>query len=68
MDCGKYDVVKHSLPHFWNRLNKGGIIIFDQYSHEHAPGETLAVHEVVPDIKLRTIKNAWTPTAYAIKE
>lgn len=67
MDCGKYDVVKHALPRFWDRLNKGGIIIFDQYSHEHAPGETIAVHEVLPNVELRTIKNSWTPTAYAIK-
>lgn len=67
MDCGKYDVVKECLPHFWNRLNVGGIMIFDQYSHEHAPGETLAVHEILPDAKVRSINNGWTPTAYIIK-
>ena len=68
MDCGKYDVVRNALPYFWERLNKGGVIIFDQYSHEHAPGETIALHEVLPDIRVRSLTNAWTPTAYAIKE
>ncbi|MDG2354702.1 MAG: TylF/MycF/NovP-related O-methyltransferase [Paracoccaceae bacterium] len=67
MDCGKYDVVKSCLPYFWKKLNKGGIMIFDQYSHEHAPGETLAIHEFMPDIEIRAIQNSWTPTAYTIK-
>ncbi len=67
MDCGKYDVVKSCLPYFWDRLNKGGVMIFDQYSHEHAPGETLAVHELLPDIEIRSLQNSWTPTAYTIK-
>ena len=67
MDCGKYDVVKGSLVHFWERLNPGGIMIFDQYSHEHAPGETKALHEILGDVSIRTIPNSWTPTAYVIK-
>ena len=67
MDCGKYDVVKSCLPHFWDKLNKGGIMIFDQYSHEHAPGETLAIHELLPEIEIRSLPNGWMPTAYTIK-
>ena len=62
MDCGKYDVVKASLPFFWERLNKGGAMIFDQ-----APGETAAIHECLPDIAIKTIPNSWTPTAYIVK-
>lgn len=68
MDCGRYDVVKASLPFFWERLNKNGIIIFDQYSNELAPGETKALHECLGDVVLRTIPNSWTPSAYIIKE
>lgn len=67
MDCGKYDVVKSCIRHFWNRLNKGGIMIFDQYSHELAPGETQAIHEELPNIEIKTLQNSWTPTAYTIK-
>ncbi len=67
MDCGKYDVVKSCLPFFWERLNKGGIMVFDQYSYELAPGETLAIHELLPEIEIRSMKNSWTPIAYTIK-
>ncbi len=67
MDCGRYDVVKACLPFFWERLNEKGIIIFDQYSIELAPGETAALHECLPGAVVRTIPNSWTPTAYIIK-
>lgn len=67
MDCGKYEVVKGCLMHFWERLNTGGVMIFDQYSHEHAPGETKAVHEILGDISIKKLPNSWTPTAYVIK-
>ena len=67
MDCGKYDVVKSCIRQFWDRLNKGGVMIFDQYSHELAPGETKAIHEELPDIEIKSFRNSWTPTAYAIK-
>jgi hypothetical protein len=68
MDCGRYDVVKACLPFFWERLNKKGIIIFDQYSNELAPGETLALHECLPNVIVRTVSNSWTPSCYIIKE
>ena len=34
MDAGTYDVMKTSIPFFWERLIPGGIMIFDQFSHE----------------------------------
>jgi len=68
MDCGRYDVVKACLPFFWERLNKNGIIIFDQYSNELAPGETGALHECLHDVAIQTIPNSWTPSAYIIKK
>ncbi len=40
---------------------------FDQYSYELAPGETLAIHELLPEIEIRSMKNSWTPIAYTIK-
>lgn len=68
MDCGKFEVVKAALPVFWNRLNKGGLMVFDQYCHEHAPGETLALHEFLPeDVAIHSIPHCWTPTAYLVK-
>lgn len=67
MDCGKYEVVKACLASFWERLNPGGIMILDQYSHEHAPGETIGVHEILNNVQIKKIPNSWTPTAYIVK-
>ena len=69
MDAGMYSVVKTSLPFFWERLTKGGIIIFDQYNCDQAPGETLAVDEFFKsmDLKIRTYPFTWMPTAYVVK-
>ena len=67
LDAGFYDVVSKSIPKFWERLTPGGIIVFDQYNHELSPGETIAVREFLPKIKIQTINNSWMPTAYAVK-
>lgn len=68
LDAGTYDNMKACLPHFWPRLTPGGIMILDQYNHELAPGEVLAVREYLPDAKIRTLPNSWMPTAYIVKE
>lgn len=67
MDCGRYDCMKSAIPIFYDRLIQGGIMIFDQYSHEFAPGETLAISEFLPDVIIRSIPNSWMPNAYIIK-
>ncbi len=67
MDVGVYDIMKIAIPFFWERLNKGGIMIFDQYACQFAPGETLAIHELLPDVEVRTIPNSWMPDSYIIK-
>jgi hypothetical protein len=66
-DCGIYDVVKSTLEHFWPRLTSGGVMIFDQFNHEVAPGETRAIKEFMPDAKMRTFPFGWMPTAYVVK-
>jgi hypothetical protein len=68
LDAGLYNVVKTVLPLLWERLTPGGVLIFDQYNHELSPGETLAVREILPDAKVRTLPNIWMPTGYIIKE
>jgi hypothetical protein len=68
MDAGSYEVMKAAIPHFYDRLIPGGIMIFDQYAHEFAPGETLAVSKLLPHAKVRTIPNSWMPNAYIIKD
>ncbi|HSZ87276.1 MAG TPA: TylF/MycF/NovP-related O-methyltransferase [Puia sp.] len=67
LDAGMYDVVKACLPHFWNRLIKGGYLILDQFNFEIAPGETQAIKEFLPDVQIRTFPWGWMPTAYIIK-
>jgi hypothetical protein len=66
-DAGIFAVVDNALPWFWQRLSKGGIIIFDQYNMDIAPGETMAVRKHLPDVQIRTFPNGWTPTAYVKK-
>lgn len=66
-DCGIYDVVGSTLKHFWPRLTSGGVMIFDQFNHEVAPGETRAIKEFMPDAKMRTFPFGWMPTAYVVK-
>ncbi|HEV2764700.1 MAG TPA: class I SAM-dependent methyltransferase, partial [Pyrinomonadaceae bacterium] len=67
LDAGLHDIVKSCLENFWPRLTSGGIIIFDQYNHELAPGEIRAVREFMPDAKIRTFPFGWMPTAYVVK-
>lgn len=68
MDAGRYDVMTSCIPLFWDRLTPGGIMIFDQYSHELGPGETVAIRELLPKARVRTLPNSWMPNAYIIKE
>jgi hypothetical protein len=67
MDAGCYEVMKAATPYFYERLIPGGIMIFDQYSHEFAPGETIAINEILPKAIIRTIPNSWMPNSYIIK-
>lgn len=67
LDCGVYDVVSASIKHFWPRMTSGGIMIFDHYSHEFAPGEMRAIREYLPEEKIRAFPFGWMPAAYVIK-
>jgi predicted O-methyltransferase YrrM len=68
LDAGSYDIVAASIREFWPRLTPGGVMIFDQFNYEVAPGETRAVKELLPSDKvIRTFPNGWMPTAYVVK-
>lgn len=67
LDAGMYEVMKACLPLFWERLNKGGYLILDQFNFEIAPGETKAVREILGDVEIRTLPWGWMPTAYIVK-
>ncbi len=67
LDCGNYDVVSNSLKHFWPRLTSSGVMIFDHFNHEVAPGETRAIKEFIPEAKIKSFPFGWMPSAYVIK-
>jgi Methyltransferase domain len=66
-DCGVYDVVSSAIKQFWPRLTPGGVMVFDQFNHEYAPGETRAIRELLPGVKVNTFPFGWMPTAYVVK-
>ena len=70
LDCDLYKPTLAVLRALWERVTRGGVIIFDEYAIPDWPGETAAVDEFLadkPDVRLRTF--AWTnvPGAYLIK-
>jgi hypothetical protein len=68
LDVGTYEIVARCIQEFWPRLSQGGILILDQYNYEVAPGETKAVHDLLPeDVVIRTFPQGWMPTAYMVK-
>lgn len=67
LDSGTYSVTKASIEALWPRLNVGGIMIFDQYSNEVAPGETKAIHELLPNEKIECLPWSWMPRSYIVK-
>lgn len=67
LDSGTYNVTRASIKALWPRLAKGGIMIFDQYNSEVAPGETKAIKELLPDVKIESLPNSWMPSAFARK-
>ncbi|HKO20051.1 MAG TPA: class I SAM-dependent methyltransferase [Acidobacteriaceae bacterium] len=68
LDAGDYETVARSILEFWPRLLPGGIMIFDQFNHEVAPGESRAVRELLPeDAVIRAFPHGWMPTAYVVK-
>ncbi len=67
LDAGLYSVVKSCIEHFWPRLTSGGVLVFDQFNFELAPGETRAIKECLPEAQIRTFPFCWMPTAYIVK-
>lgn len=67
LDSGTYSVTTEAIRAFWPRLNVGGIMIFDQYNNEVAPGETRAIHELLPNEKIETLVGSWMPSSFIRK-
>jgi hypothetical protein len=67
LDCGLYKVVKNCIAEFWPRMSKGSVLILDNFNHETAPGESLAVRQLLPDVAINTLPFCAQPSAYIVK-
>lgn len=68
LDSGTCECTSAAIRAFWPRLNVGGIMIFDQYNNEVAPGETRAVTELLPNEKIETMQPSWMPSSFVVKK
>jgi dTDP-rhamnose C3-O-methyltransferase len=70
LDCDLYKPTRAVLQALWDRVTRGGVVIFDEYAISDWPGETAAVDEFLADKPgLRPQTFSWTnvPGAYLIK-
>ena len=69
-DCDLYKPNKAALEAVWDRVSRGGILLFDEYAIRDWPGETQAVDEFLckhPGLQLKTLEWTNAPAAYLIK-
>jgi hypothetical protein len=70
LDCDLYKPTRAVLQALWDRVTRGGVVIFDEYGIADWPGETAAVDEFLadkPDVRLRTFSWTNVPGAYLVK-
>lgn len=69
-DCDMYAPTKAALKPMWDRLSRGGVMLFDEYAIKEWPGETKAVDEFLDDLpgaRLQTLTWTNAPAAYLVK-
>ena len=47
LDFDLYEPTKTALENLYDRVVKGGVVVFDEFSYNKYPGETLAVMEII---------------------
>ena len=70
LDCDLHAPTKVVLDELWDRVVRGGIVIFDEYGIPDWPGETAAVDEWLakkPGLRLQTLQWTNTPGAFLCK-
>jgi len=69
IDVDLYAAAKTGLELLFERIPKGGVILFDELNTKFYPGETLALEETLRIGELKLQRFPWSTTAsYAIKE
>jgi hypothetical protein len=69
-DVDLYEPTAHVLNAIWERVPKGGILLFDEYGIEDWPGESAAVDEFLeahPMQRVRTLDWTNTPAGFVVK-
>ncbi len=69
-DCDLYRPTKAALGVMWDKVARGGVLLFDEYGISDWPGETQAVDEFFrdkPEVRLKTFTWTNVPAAYVIK-
>jgi hypothetical protein len=69
-DCDLYKPTKTALEALWPRIQRGGVVIFDEYGIPEWPGETKAVDVLLDkysELRLQTFDWTNAPAAFLIK-
>jgi hypothetical protein len=70
-DVDLYAPTRVALEHVWDKVPRGGVILFDEYGIEDWQGETQAVDEFLasrPEQRLRKLEWTNVPAAFLIKQ
>ena len=68
LDFDIYEPTKAALDRFFDRIPKGGIVVFDHLYYKGTAGETVAVHESLGLSKYKVERFYWDPLiSYIVK-
>ena len=68
IDCGLQNVLEKSVPLFWQRLVKGGIMVLDHYNSSISPTESTIVDKTIGNNKVLNFDFSGHPTGYVVKK
>ena len=68
LDLDLYEPTKFAIEHLWNRIPKGGIIVFDEAIMRDWAGESIALQETIGIGNHKLIKMPYLKQFYIIKE
>lgn len=69
-DCDLYAPTRAALRYLWDKVSRGGVLLFDEYGILDWPGETAAVDEFLAEnhgVRLQTFNWTNVPGAYIVK-
>ena len=68
LDLDLYEPTKFALELLWDRIPKGGIIVFDNAIMDTWSGEAIALHEILKIGKCKLVKIPYIKQFYLVKE